>query len=294
VEGTDPGDFTRSNDDCSGTSLDPGETCTVDLAFAPTGSGAREATVVASASPGGTASAAVSGMGQTPANLTLTPASLDFGSVLRGTVSTKILTVTNTGQQAATIVSFNFSGSTRFADVGTTCGTELAGGASCTLSMRFSPGASDSGEMTGQATVVGPVGGSPSATLTGTAVSQPAVLHSAGDNIHTINDSLVADGARSNLLQISNVGEADTGPLTFQVLVSSGNVEPRDFNFNPNVPGVPNCGGQGIVLREGEYCAVAWGFKALAGGADAWDVTVTVSGTPGGTVNRTYVNTSAG
>lgn len=61
--GAAPSQFTISADGCTGVMLAPTTSCTVTLAFSPTTSGAKSASVVISANPGGTVTAAMTGTG---------------------------------------------------------------------------------------------------------------------------------------------------------------------------------------------------------------------------------------
>ena len=66
IVGTDPGDFVivPGADTCTGATLTAGGTCTLDVAFAPTATGARDATLVATSTPGvGGGSASLAGIG---------------------------------------------------------------------------------------------------------------------------------------------------------------------------------------------------------------------------------------
>jgi hypothetical protein len=76
-----------------------------------------------------------------PATVTLTPASLAFGSVATWSVSAaKVATLTNTGTTAMAITSIGLAGANPFVFAQTnTCGTSLAAGASCTISVKFTP-----------------------------------------------------------------------------------------------------------------------------------------------------------
>jgi hypothetical protein len=291
--GANPGQFTTSNDGCAGSHLDPGASCTVDAAFAPTAGGGQSASLDASSTPGGTASAALTGTGQTPADLDLTPSSYDFGNVLQGSTSNgKQFTLSNSGQQSASISTIGFSGpdAARYQVVTNTCGSTLAGGASCQIVGTFKPGASDTGTLSAQLDVVASVGDSQSSTVSGTAVTTPAQLEATPSTVATSGDSIPEGTQRSLLLTLTNDGAADTGRLTYTVQINSGNVAATTITFNPDIPGTPNCGGQGAVLKGGESCAMRWGIRGLAGGANAWSATITISGTPGGSTSQTYVN----
>ena len=138
-----PGQFTKSADNCNGQTLAPGASCTVDGAFAPTSVGAKAASLEASATPGGTASAALTGTGQTPANLTISPSPQGFGTHATGTTSpAQTFTVTNTGGVPSGTVATSLIGADpgQFTKSADTCnGQTLAPGASCTVDGAFAP-----------------------------------------------------------------------------------------------------------------------------------------------------------
>jgi hypothetical protein len=139
--GTNPFVFSQTN--TCGTSLAAGASCTISVKFTPNGVGAKSATlnVVDGA---GTQTVALSGTGATaatPATVTLTPASLAFGSLATWSVSAaQVATLTNTGTTAMAITSITMGGTNPFVFSQTnTCGTSLAAGASCTISVKFTP-----------------------------------------------------------------------------------------------------------------------------------------------------------
>jgi len=115
------------------------------------------------------------GAGASTAILAVSPTSLSFTNVVRGTTSAaQTLTLSNTGGTGATgiavAVTAPFSRPTGTG--GGTCGATLAAGANCTINIVYSPGTgvtSSSGTATITANVT--VTGSP-VTLTGTAVAQ--------------------------------------------------------------------------------------------------------------------------
>ena len=100
--------------------------------------------------------------------LTVTPASLSFGNQPAGSVSgAQTVTVANTGTAAASLSSI--SAGAPFAATNT-CGSSLAAGASCTVSVTFKPAAG--GAVSGSLTVASNAPGSPlSVGLSGTGVS---------------------------------------------------------------------------------------------------------------------------
>ncbi len=64
VAGTNPSDFVIVADTCGGVALPGGESCAVEITFTPTTAGARSATLRASATPGGSVTAALTGVGE--------------------------------------------------------------------------------------------------------------------------------------------------------------------------------------------------------------------------------------
>ena len=133
-------DFAQSSN-CNG-NLAAGASCTVSVKFAPTfAAGTVESTTLDIWSNAVGSPKAVPISGTSAADPTATPASLPFGSVVKGVTSAaKVVTVTN-AQTAAITVSSAIGGTNPgdFAKSATTCGATLAGGTSCTISVTFKP-----------------------------------------------------------------------------------------------------------------------------------------------------------
>jgi hypothetical protein len=138
IAGTNTTDFEQTN--TCGTSVLPLKSCTISVTFTPTATGARSATVSVADNAGSSPqTAALSGTGA--ANVTLTPAALTFtAQVLKTSSPAQILTLKNGGTTSLTISSVAISGTnaTDFSQTNT-CGTSVAGGASCTISVVFKP-----------------------------------------------------------------------------------------------------------------------------------------------------------
>src|SRR6185369_11922081 len=113
----------------------------------------------------------------TSATLSTNPSSLTFGTqALNTTSAAQSVTVTNTGTAAASVSSVAASGD--FAQTNT-CGTSIAAGASCTVSVTFRPTAS--GTRTGSLTVTSTATNSPTTVgLTGTGAGTVATNLAAG------------------------------------------------------------------------------------------------------------------
>ena len=123
---------------CAGT-LAAAATCTVTTRFAPVSAVASSGTLSSSASSGGV-SATVDGTGTAGPPPALTPASFDFGTVVLGTSSAPH-TFTLTNPALVTMAVADLAVTPPFALLGTTCGTTLAPGGSCTTDVKFSPSA---------------------------------------------------------------------------------------------------------------------------------------------------------
>ncbi len=94
LTGDDADQFTIVDNGCT-TAVPAGGTCEVDVAFAPTASGSASASLTASATPGGTTSASLAGTGQTPADLSISETSYNYG--YSDTPTEHTFTITNDG-----------------------------------------------------------------------------------------------------------------------------------------------------------------------------------------------------
>jgi hypothetical protein len=167
VTGKDSADFTQTNN-CSA-SLAAGGTCTVNVTFSPTTSGSRVAGIsISGTEPGSPQSVELVGTALGPV-ATLSPTTLTFASQTVGTTSTaQTATLTNSGNAALNISGISTSG--EFAQTNT-CGTSLAIGSSCQISVTFSPSAA--GNVTGNITITQNGGGPETIALSGIGVAAP-------------------------------------------------------------------------------------------------------------------------
>ena len=158
------GDFVET-DTCSGQTLPVGSTCTVSVSFAPTATGARTGLLTVYANiAGGQVTVSLAGTASAPAAVVLTPGVLSFPStIVNQTAPTQIITISNTGGNAATLQTPTISGD--FTVKQSTCGTSLAAQTGCSVVISFTPTAS--GTRTGVLTVVDSAG-TQTAQLNGT------------------------------------------------------------------------------------------------------------------------------
>jgi hypothetical protein len=148
------GDFSQTNN--CGSSITAGGSCTVNVTFTPAGTGSRTGNLTITASGIGN-TVPLSGTGVAPGPiLNPNPSSLAFAGTIVGTSApTQAVTVTNTGTTSATVSGVSASG-----DYSQTnnCAT-LAVGASCTVTVKFTPAAS--GNRTGSVTITSNANNSP-------------------------------------------------------------------------------------------------------------------------------------
>jgi phospholipase C len=154
--------------------------------------------------------------------ITLSPTSLTFGQQAVGTVSPgQKITLTNTGTSVVKISSITVTAQFTLAQ---NCGSALKVGASCTLTVSFTP--TSTGNITGKVTVTDNATGSPqTAALTGTGISgnpavalSPTSLTFATQLLHTSsspqNVTLTNSGSGTlNITSVSITG-ANTGDFT--------------------------------------------------------------------------------
>jgi hypothetical protein len=138
--GTNQSDFALSSTNC-GQSLAAGTSCTFNIVFAPQAVGNRSATLqVLDNSAQSPRSVALTGVGIAPPTVALSATSLSFAVQNVGSVSPpQNITLTTSGSGTLAIVSI----STTTSDFGASnnCGNSVAGGASCTITVTFTPAA---------------------------------------------------------------------------------------------------------------------------------------------------------
>ncbi len=153
-----------------GESLAAGSSCTINVTFAPTASGAASGTLAINDNAAGSPQqVALSGTGADPAPaVTITPSALTFSSQALGTASApQQVTLINTGTAALNITGITASGDF---SVAASCSAPLQPGQNCAASVTFKPTAK--GARTGKVTLTDNASNSPqSVTLAGTGVA---------------------------------------------------------------------------------------------------------------------------
>jgi probable HAF family extracellular repeat protein len=240
IVGTNVGDFEQTH--TCGSSLAAGASCSISVTFKPTASGTRTATLsVTDNAPGSPQKVGLTGVGTT-AKLSLT--SLNFGAVVLGTSSpAKTVTLTNVGTTTLTMSGIAITGTTagNFSQTHT-CGSSLAAGASCSISVTFKPTASGARAATLSVTDNAP--GSPQ-TVSLTGIGTTAKLSPTSLNYGTV---AIGTTSPAKTVTLTNVGMTT---LTISGIAISG-VNAGEFAQTHS------CGSS---LSAGASCSISVTFK---------------------------------
>src|SRR5205823_2472535 len=137
ITGTNSADFAQTNT-CA--SVAPQATCTVSVTFTPTLVGSESANLsITDDAPHSPHVEPVTGTGVTSGGpfVVLSPTSLKFATLLVGTTSaSQNVTLSNTGSGTLNITSLTSTGDYKQTN---TCGSSVASGASCTITVTFTP-----------------------------------------------------------------------------------------------------------------------------------------------------------
>jgi Abnormal spindle-like microcephaly-assoc'd, ASPM-SPD-2-Hydin/PQQ-like domain len=256
LSGANPGDFKISSKTC-GSSLAASASCTANIAFAPTTTGNRSATLNFNDSDGSSPqTVALTGLGTSSSGtVSISPTSLTFSSTTVGSTSaTQSATLTNGSSSSITISSVSISGTnaTDFVISSKTCGTSLAASASCTASIAFEPSAT--GTRTATLTFTDSASNSPqTVALTGTGV---AASGSASVSPTSLSWVYVAVGNRGGA-KAATLTNSGTSSLTINGIALSG-ANPGDYQITSKT-----CG---FALAASASCTASVAFAPVTSG----------------------------
>ncbi|WP_202871743.1 choice-of-anchor D domain-containing protein [Kribbella pratensis] len=183
--------------------------------------------------------------------ISISPTALSFGSVaIGGSSSPQAVTVTNTGTAAAPVSAVATSGD--FSQTNN-CGTSIAAGASCTVSVTFRPTAagSRSGNLTVNASGI-----TNTVPLSGTGVAPGPILNANPASL-SFPDTQVGSSSSAQTVAVTNSG---TTSATVSGVTATG-----DFSQTNNCS----------ALAVGASCTVTVTFRPTASGSRTGGVTVT-------------------
>jgi hypothetical protein len=251
------GDFAETNNCPINGVLQSGATCTISVTFTPTVTGLRTGNVIVTDNAAGSPqSIPLSGTGVVPA-VTLSPSSLQFPTlVIHTTSKAQQVTLTNSG--TGTLIISNIATSGDFAQTNS-CGRTLAVGASCSISVTFTP------------TVKGQRSGALTITDNAIPTTQTVSLSGTGTIVNLSSPKLTFApqkvGTRSNPLSVTvtNVGKTS---LTITG-IAIGGTNRSDFSQTNTCP---------AVLAAGKNCTISVTFKPTAIGSRTANVAITDNG----------------
>ena len=263
------GAYPGTGGDCAATLSGNGASCTFIIEFSPSSTGTFNEDVTINYS-NGTAQRVVRqiiGTGTSagvPAVLTISESDpYDYGSLAVGSSSNHLFTVSNTGGQAATLMSgsglaapFQFSSGT-YPGVSGSCGATLAAGANCTIEIQFSPLVNGvSNDTISISYNDGVAAQSATRDVTGTGLTPALLVISESD---PYNYGSVSVGFTSNhIFTVTN-----TGGINATSIFESGLAAPFVFTGGA-YPGVS--GTCGAVVAPGSNCTIEVQFAPAVAG----------------------------
>jgi uncharacterized repeat protein (TIGR03803 family) len=247
------GDFAQTNN--CGSTVNAGASCTLMVTFTPTAAGTRIGTLsITDDAVGNPHQVSLTGTGFNGGPVvSLTPTSLTFAAQPVGTFSAaKLATLKNTGSGALKIISIGRSGD--FYE-GNNCPASLATGASCTLSVKFTP--TSGGTRLGAVTIFDNAPGSPhKLALSGTGSGTGSIILKLSPASLSFGGVAVGSTSASQTMTLTIVGTVAASFLDPFGFATSG-TNWRDFHKQPQC---------GTSLAPGKSCTISVFFKPLATG----------------------------
>jgi hypothetical protein len=238
------GDYAQSS--TCGSSLAPGASCAVSVTFTPHATGSRQGTLsVSDDARGSPHTVALAGAGVTGPWVSVSPASLDFGSGIVGqSPPAKTVTLTNTGGSTLHITSVAVSGD--YAQT-SDCGSTLGQAAACAIQVSFAPRSAGARQGTLSVTDDAP-GGPHTVALTGLGVASgpayPLKVHASGRYVVDQNGTPWRIQADAAWMMSANARPAEVDAYLstrraqgFNAFYLMAMVHPGGY---PDAPGAPN------------------------------------------------------
>jgi len=217
--GSGAGDFEIVDTDCRGTALQPSTTCSLRARFAPRASGQKVATLLATADPGGNATASLSATALIPAALIAAPSSHDFGTVVTTRPASTMIVITNPGAVPTGVPTLALAGAdaSNFSLTSHDCNAALAPAGTCRATITFAP--TRTGRLEAELVVSAMPGGSATVPFVGVAVA-PGTLSASPQQVPF---GMVLQGTTSaaQMIAITNTGGASTNGLSTAITGSN-------------------------------------------------------------------------
>jgi hypothetical protein len=249
--------FILSGNSCGTTSLPANSVCQLQLEFAPTQDGPASG-LLTFTDGAGTQTVELSGTGIAPPTDVLNPTTLSFLPTSEGQLSAaENVTLTNSG--GLPLTSISISASAQF-QASSTCGTQLAAGAVCTINVIFAP--AQIGAVTGTMTIAD-VLRTQTVNLSGSGLS-PAAFNISPSSLTFTNQQPGVPSAPQTLT-VSNVGGSPMANIGFSITGAAAS----SYSISSTT-----CG---ALLNNGSSCSVQIVFTPGATGAIAATLAVSSS-----------------
>ena len=249
--------FTLSSNSCGIISFTANSVCQLELEFAPTQDGPVSG-LLTFTDGAGTQAVELSGTGIAPPTYVLNTTSLSFPSISNGQLSAaQNVTLTNSGGLPLTSISISVSAQFQ---VSSTCGTQLAAGAVCAISVIFAP--TQVGAVTGTLAIADALR-TQNVALSGTWLSTHAFSISPSSLTFTNQQPGVPSAPQT--LTVSNVGGSPMANVGFSI---TGAAASSYSIFSTTC---------GALLNNGTSCTVQIVFTPSATGAVAATLAISSS-----------------
>jgi hypothetical protein len=249
--------FSIASNSCGTTTLVANTSCQVLVEFAPTQPGAIAGSLTFT-DGAGTQTVMLNGTGAAAPTDILNPVSLSFSATATGALSAaQTISITNMGDEPLTSISVSASGAFQTSN---NCGTQLAGQATCSISVVFAPTqlGSQSGTLTASDALR-----TQTVALTGVGVAPPLLSVNPPSVSFSTQQPGVAGAPQT--VTVSNTGGAAMGNIGFQI------AGPAAASYSI---GTTTCG---ATLASGAGCTAQVIFTPAATGAIAATLTVSSS-----------------
>lgn len=259
IEGADATEFSHSIS-CFNEPVVPSGNCRIYVTFSPTSFGTKSATLNISSNNPDTPLVSVNlgGQGFLPAQIQVVPASLDFGQVSVGSISSpRTVIVSNVGGEDLVLgtVTINGTNATEFTNTGGSA--QLSPGSSCNVTVAFAP--QSEGAKTASLNIPSNDQDTPTAVvgLSGQGMAYPSIL---ADPI-SLDFGTIPPGTTSDTLTVT-VSNMGTSALILGEVTLQG-TDAAEFTVITNT-----ClSSEPLDLDPGEACSVSVAFQPQTPGA---------------------------
>jgi hypothetical protein len=280
LSGANANQFSKSSDNCSGQVVAGGGSCTVQVTFSPTSTGAKSGTLnIPSDAPNNTNLTATLTGTDTEANISVDLSTKNYGALNVGSTSAQTFTITNSGTASLVIGTVAISGTNaaEFVKGTDTCnGQTVAASATCTIQVTFTPASAGSKSATLSIPSDDPDTASLSVTLSGTVASQNLSIAPTSNAFSSVN---VGSSSSAQTFTVTNTGN---------ISLSIGTIAISGTNASEFTKQSDNC--DSATVTPGGTCTLQVTFSPTSQGSKSATLSIP-SNDPDGTTNVALTGT---